>query len=198
MSSDPFTLWETNVMRRLGLADREDMRSLREEFLSEGVDWAKVGQRIMLSEKAAEKLALELKLFPARLAAIKTAQAASGYNVPSEPEKTRLGAVPPADAPEKTVPAEKTPLVALAVLSQRVVNPHILLCRPLDARPEDRSRWVRVRVKNARNFLPIPAATGWIMARPAPEGDGSLYDFAGRPPGDEDAIPRCPRWPGRW
>lgn len=177
----PFTIWEQSAMHQLGLADRDDMRSLREQLLLPEVDWTKLGQRIMLTAAALEKLERHLQAFPYQVA-------------------VQGGAIAEAVSAVKTAPAEpakKKPaaLIRLCVLPLKPVNPHILMCRVPEKIPSDRSGWVRVRVKNSANFRAPPCETGEILARLV---EGDLYEFAGNPRSEKNDIPRCPRWVGRW
>jgi hypothetical protein len=181
----PFTVWEQTAMRSLGLSDRDDMRSLREELLAVEVDWAKVGQRIMLTPAAVEKLAAYLKAFPHQLAAAGGAIAEA-----AEPVKTTL--VMDAKKIEKT-PAP--PPSRLLVLPIKVVNPHLIMCRLPETDPNDRRNWLRVRVRNSLNFRPLPYETGEILARLV---EADLWEFAGNPKSEKNDVPRCPRWAGRW
>jgi hypothetical protein len=196
--NDDFKLWEEHVMRQLGLCDRDDIRSMREELLVEGQDWAKVGQRIMLSSTAAEKLAAHLNGFPAQLAGIRRVQVLSGGLDQSAAEKRALPLLPQEPHAVKTSFTcfdGPTELVRMVLLPQRVLNPRIIIARPASADPNDRSAWVNVRVKTAVNFRPPPAETGEILARHI---EGKLWEFAGNPKSTKNDVPRCPRWPGKW
>lgn len=191
---EPFPIFEGDYMHALGIADRDDMRSMREELLTVDVDWARVGLRVMLSKIGAEKLAHALNVFPSQLAAIRLAQSMAGLHQSPAPESSPLGATAERLEALKTA-SEKTPVVRLLVVPTRVLNPHILLCRLPDLPAHERARWVNVRVKSNTNFLPLPADTGEILARHI---EGKLYEFAGNPRSQKNDVPRCPRWPGRW
>lgn len=191
-SADPFTIWEATALSRLGLGDRDDIRSMREELLQENRDWAKVGQRIMLTQAALEKLAAHLKVFPLTVAAITRLQnAATQQHEPPMSEKTAPDPVAAALGPIKSALQIET----LYVLPCAVVNPHILVCRRDGVDPNDRSQWVNVRVRSKVNFRPFPAETGLILGRHV---GGNLWEFAGNPKSQKNDVPRCPRWPGRW
>jgi hypothetical protein len=191
-SPDPFPVFEGHLMAQLGIGDRDDMVSFRRELLVEGVDWAKVGLRIMLSIEGAEKIAAALKVAPYHLAVIRHAHLRAEACTSKKPANDLPGHSPEQPMAVKSESA-KNGLVELVVVA-RPVNPHILICRPQSC--QDRSGFVNVRVKKNANFLPPPAATGVILARLV-EGSPSLYEFAGHP-GHESDVPHCPRWPGRW
>ncbi|MDD2766006.1 MAG: hypothetical protein PHE83_18745 [Opitutaceae bacterium] len=168
------------------------------ELLAEHVDWERSGNRVLLTEEAAAKLARHLELFPVRFASfarVKSADGAVRCVVAEASEKSRAGGSAEAPRAEKTALMEPAAPARLIVLPVRVLNPHILICRWPDAPAEDRARWVNVRVKSNLNFRPLPAETGEILAR---QVEGSLWEFAGNPNGRNNDVPRCPRWPGRW
>ncbi len=183
-----FTLVEQTIMRTLGIHDREDIRSMRKELLAEHVDWEQIGQRIMLTPAAVEKLAAALKVFPVTVAGIQTIQKRAEGVDASSSEKTRAGAFPPEGEAVKNGAAP----VRLLVASHRVANPHILVCKRPGSAAGD---WVYVRVKSVANFRPLPAATGEILAR---QVDGGPWEFAGSIKSGGNDVARCPRWPGRW
>jgi hypothetical protein len=176
-------------MRALGIPDRDDMRSLREELLIEGQDWARVKKRVMFSPDGVAKLAEYLNLFPVQAAAIALAQ----KKAPSSPSPAVAAALrqnaehPRAVLGLLTFPGCQPPLIAY-VRRRQVHHNRTVLIAELPGVGQ-----INIRVRDYGNFLPN-SPTAEVLVRP---GDGHLWEFAGNPHG-RGTVPHHPRGAGRW
>jgi hypothetical protein len=186
MSNEPFTEREDKAMHRLGVRDRDDMRSMRAELLTEGEDWTRRdGQRVWLTSDAVEKLAAHLAAFPAAVASITAAQKNARSSDPSGAEKPQPAPFADVGLPS---PAAVPPPKKLRVVQNRLPNRQLLKCR------DESGETVLVRVRDSAHFLPGSKA-GEILARPV--AGTAVWEFCGNP--KNPAIsPRCPRYPGQW
>jgi hypothetical protein len=170
MSALPvFEVWETKLMGRLGVRDRDVIREVRARVLVENVDWALIKGRVCLTELAVQKMAGALM-----------------------PEK-KPGPIGPIAEAWRLLPerAESGAAQVLSVVRQ-ARNRQVLVCAPegYERRPE---AWVNVRVADNVHFVP-GTKTGRILARPVERG---AWEFCGNPDG-KTGRPRCPRFRGGW
>ncbi len=179
-----FTEHETDVMHRMGIRDRDEMRSIRAELLTEGTDWQRQGKRVMMTPAAAERIASKLSELPALLASI-TARKNAG-----RPDDAVLQKNAPAGAiPEKCCPPISE-ASCLRVVKNDAPNRTLLICEPIPATGER----ILVRVRDTAHFLPGSPA-GHLLAKPV--AGSTVWQFCGRP-GAANVSPRPPRAPGRW
>lgn len=171
-----FNHWETRVMARLGIRDRDVMRALRTEHLTERVDWMLVRGRVCLNEEGVEKIAAAVKSAPPT-----PTPAPNGIIIT---DARRL-------LPERA--GSQLPKV-FTVVKPAAWNIHALVCVPEGYRLEDLQARVVVKVRDNRNFLPR-SRTGRILAVP---GSNGVWEFAGNPESLKNDPPRCPRYRGRW
>jgi hypothetical protein len=159
-----FTQWESKVAGRLGLS-RDMMRALRTAHLVEHVDWLTISGRICLTEEAVGKIAAGLRLPPvADAATISTAET------------------------EKSAPGEATGTTArLLVWNSKMKNRRIIEAYAVGTNPSLRQNILRVRVKNADNFMRV-GYDGKPMELPVVHVQADLYELVGP----------CPRKKGRW
>jgi hypothetical protein len=159
-----FTHWESKVAGRLGLS-RDTMRALRAEHLVYLADWETISGRICLTEDAVGKIAAVLRLPPvAALPTVSTSET------------------------EKSAPSEATGTATrLLVWNAKMKNRRILEAYAAGTNPALRQNILRVRVKNADNFLRV-GYDGKPMELPVVHVQADLYELVGP----------CPRKKGRW
>ena len=122
---------EAHVAGSLGIC-RDHIRHLRQTFLTEGVHWAYVKKRVMLSEAALSILA-QKKALP--------------YPTTEFSEKAQGEAVA---AQRLLLPA---PFKGTLVAWSSPKNSRILLAYPPGTDPQNRLNLVRVRVRSNENFV---------------------------------------------
>ena len=179
-----FTEHETDVMHRMGIRDRDEMRSIRAELLTEGVDWERRGKRVMLTPDAATLIASRLAELPALLASIGARKNAATPKDAATEKKPLTAAIPA----QSCLPADAA--TCLRVVKNDAPNRTLLICEPTPSTGER----ILVRVRDTSHFLPGSAA-GYILAKPV--AGATAWQFVGRP-GCDNSIPRYPRQPGRW
>lgn len=159
-----FTHWESKVAGRLGLS-RDTMRALRTEHLVYLADWETISGRICLTDDAVGKIAAVLRLPP-------------------------VDAAPPISnaETEKSAPSEATGTTTrLLVWNAKMKNRRIIEAYAVGTNPSLRQNILRVRVKNADNFLRV-GYDGKPMELPVVHVQADLYELVGP----------CPRKKGRW
>lgn len=184
-----FVVREPRVMADVGIRDRDEMRSIRQEVLIKGVDWAIVKNRVMFSAEAVLKVREHLQIAvtvcaQASLLASQKRPGDAGDSEPSAEKTPQRGLIPEESKPETE------PLV-VEVIRNSLPNKHALICRV----PGTQQLVTVVGVRDNRKFLPR-TKTGAILARPVP--GAAAWLFAGNPDSKNGAVPHSPRWPGRW
>lgn len=158
-----FTVKESALIGRLGLS-RDTLRELRAAHLREGLDWAQIGRRILLTEEAAFTIATAARLRPSDLP-------------PAPPEGIT--------DPRRLLTFPGCPDGLTCVLKAwrwwpQLNNRTIMEAYRRGTDPHDRRNIVRVRVQDSANFVPhmeIPARLLqspdlYECTRPAPRSKG--------------------------
>lgn len=143
-----FTVWQSHLPQRLGISI-DEVRARREALLREGVDWALVGNRVLLTADAEQKLRLSLSL-----PALSNATAP-----PSAPEEKAEADQPPALSAQKTPPTAHLVVWRSAphIRNQRIVEVYAEGSDP--AQRENRLLlWVRDNTKFRPGYRIPPTA----------------------------------------
>lgn len=155
---------EFELQKRLGVP-RHVLKKKRAEF-TEGVDWQTISGAVVWSQEAAERMI-------------------ASFAPPDAPQP------PPPDAPQPA--PEKTPRrLVLTVAFMPLPNRTLVAAVEAGADARDRSRWILIKVRDNRRFLPgMP-----LLAEEVP--GVKLWRFLGPPDAAPGAPVRYPRFRGKW
>ncbi|MCF7762782.1 MAG: hypothetical protein K9N62_03830 [Verrucomicrobia bacterium] len=176
-----FTIREASVMARLGLHNKDDIRSIRTEFLVEDEDWSLIAGRVLWAAAGVEKAA-------AGIAAVPVVAAVAGLFDTPEQSGTAIKKAPPELNAEAWM-MENAEVVR--VVKSDLPNRRVLICLT------DSGRRVTVLgVRDNRLFMPN-SLTGRIYAFPD-EGGTAAWLYAGPIVRGPALNPPSPKTRGRW
>jgi hypothetical protein len=155
-----FPYLENHVRAQLGI-QKDEIRELRQDNLTEDVQWKLWHKRIWLSLEAVQRL-MSLKGISQKNGAQKAAGANADDGDPLKSTITKK-------------PAAPEPVTLMAVRATR--NPHILAACMPDDNPACPKKPLRVRVKTAANFRPQMKFQAVLVA-----GYKDLFDLVGPHP----------------
>ena len=174
---DGFPFIENHVRARLGL-QKDEIRELRQQHLTEGTDWILKKKRVWLSAAAVATL-IRVKGLGAKTASpnAQTPNADDGEALKAESSE--------ADSQKKSAPKSETEPVKPLTLKvvQRCTNKRMIQCCPMDDNAIMPKKMVRVRVRNNENFVRHMEVPVTLVA-----GYTDLYDLARA----------CPKKKGKW
>lgn len=166
----PFTIAQPQLAAMLGISI-EEARTRRQKFLTEGGDWIRDGNRVLISDAGLKKIRASLTLPALAEAAKKTAAVE-----PQPEQKTpRRVILLPDSAPGAADVKE-------LVVYRTVLNGSILEAHRAGTDPADRRNIMRVRVRSSENFT-----RGMVLAVRLVQAP-DFYEFTGR----------LPRWKGKY
>ena len=162
-------LWESHLVTRLG-TNRDELRTLREKLLTEGVDWRFQKNRVEISPEGVKKLAAHFKLDEDAPAGVQTIGATEA--TPGLPDEKTA----PASSPQEGVEA-----ITLLVWRIFPKNKHIIEAYPEGANPQDRQNVMRVKVRDSSRFTRFDN-TGKPLALQCRHLQADYYEHIGGQP----------------